>query len=388
MAASFCPPARLIYVRFAVIGLGWVARAVHARALKRVPGAELVGGCHASPEARESWERQTGTPAFETLDELVDRARPDVVVVATPPDSHAELCVQALEAGAHVMCEKPFVSTLEEADRVLAVADRSGREVMVNHAYREKPIFKVLKERIDSREAGRLVFCQIWQLMDVAPWEEPVGWRRAMPNRTLFEGGTHLVDLLLMLYGTLPSGVYARHSSGFHDVEADAIHLVTLDFPDGRLAQITTNRLCPAGTQYLELRADCEEASLRASLGGRAVVQVGKKRAERSGIRVDFTSEGLAWEERGRRRKHLARNRRDSVMRATADLLSAGVRALEHGRTPPSTGREARDVLAVIDAAYRSASTGRRVELGGDAAGLGGAASVVPAPSTSAIATG
>lgn len=358
------------------MGLGWVARELHARALKRVPGAELVGGCAASAESRESWERKTGTPAFETFEELVDRTRPDVVVVATPPESHAELCVQALVAGAHVMCEKPFVSTLEEADRVLAVADRAGREVMVNHQFREKPVFKALKERIDSGEAGRLVFCQIWQLMNVAPWEEPVAWRRAMADRTLFEGGVHLVDLLLMLYGTLPSGVYARHSCGFHHSEADAIHLVTLDFPDGRLAQITIDRLCPGGIRYVELRADCEEASLRASLGGRAMVQVGKKRAERSGVRVEFTAEGVAWEERGLRRKQLARNRRDSVMRATADHLAACVRALERGHTPPSSGREARDVLAVIDAAYRSASTGRRVELDGDAGRLAGATKI------------
>lgn len=370
-------------MRFAVVGLGWVARALHVRALKRVPGAVLVGGCDASADVRESWERETGTRAFETLDELLETEQPDVVVVATPPDSHAELCVQALEAGVHVMCEKPFVPTLAEADRVLAVAEASGRQVMVNHEFREKPVFKAIKQRIDSGEAGRLVFCQIWQLMDVAPWDEPVAWRRAMPNRSLLEGGIHLVDLILTLFGTVPSGVYARYSSGFHEVDADAIHLVTLDFPDGRLAQLTSDRLCCGGTRYVELRADCEHASLRASLGGRAVIQLGKKRAEKAGIRLDLTSEGLAWEERGLKRKQLARDRRDSVMLATADLLKGSVAALEAGRTPPSTGREARDVLAVIDAAYRSASTGRRVELGGDAVGLAGAVSVVPGQSPS-----
>jgi predicted dehydrogenase len=249
---------------------------------------------------------------------------------------------------------------------------------MVNHSFREQPVFKAIKERIDSGAAGRLVFCQIWQLMDLAPWEEPVAWRRGMADRTLFEGGTPLVDLLLVLYGTLPSGVLARHSSGLHDVDADAIHLVTLDFPDGRLAQVTIDRLCRGGTRFVELRADCEEASLRASLGGRAMVQVGKKRAERAGIRLALASEGLAWEERGLTRRHIARNRRDSMVRATADLLSAGVGALEARRTPPSSGREARDLLAVIDAAYRSASTGRRIELGPDAAGLASVAPPVP----------
>jgi predicted dehydrogenase len=363
-----------------VIGLGWAARTLHFRALELVPGAELVGGCGASAQGRESWARETGTPAFETFDELADRVRPDVVVVATPPGTHADLCERALGAGAHVVCEKPFVSTLEEADRVLAVAEESGCEVMVNHSFREQPVFKAIKERIDSGAAGRLVFCQIWQLMDVAPWDEPVPWRRALANRTLFEGGVQLVDLLLTLYGSRPSGVYARHSSGFSDVEADAIHLVTLDFPDGRLAQITLDRLCRAGTRYAELRADCEDASLRASLGGRALVQVGKKRAERPGIRLELASEGLAWAERGPRRRRLARNPRDSVVRATADLLSAGMRALDQGRTPPSSGREARDVLAVIEAAYRSASTGRRVELGEIEAGVAGPAEAPPVP--------
>jgi predicted dehydrogenase len=113
----------------------------------------------------------------------------------------------------------------------------------------------------------------------------------------------------------------------------------------------------------VELRADCEEASLRASLGGRALLRIGKKRAERSGIRLDFGSGGVAWEERGLGRRTLARNPRQAGMRATAQLLQAIVAALEEDREPPSSGREAREVLAVIEAAYRSAATGERVEL-------------------------
>ena len=92
-----------------------------------------------------------------------------------------------------------------------------------------------------------------------------------MPNRTLFEAGCHLVDLLLDLFGEVPAAVYARHTSGLDQTRnADAIHLVVLEFSGGRLAQITIDRLCRAGTRYIELRADCEEASLRASHGGRA----------------------------------------------------------------------------------------------------------------------
>lgn len=350
-------------MRIAIIGLGWAARAFNLPALRVLDGAQLVGGYDGAQPRRESWERETGVPAFASLEALFERTEPEVVVVATPPQSHAELCVQALEAGAHVICEKPFVMDLDEADRVLAAARAASRHVAVNHEFREKPIFRALLDRIGSPEAGRLAFAQIWQLMDLAPWDEPVPWRAAMPNRTLFEGGVHLVDLMLQVFGERPEGVYARHSSGLEtERRADAVHLVTLDFPGGRLGQITIDRLCPAGTRYVEVRADCERASLRASEGGRAVLQVGKKRAERTGARVDFGPGGLAWMEVGLKRTTLARNPRNPGADGTTRLYRRIAAALVRGEEPPASAREARDVLAVVEAAYRSAETGRREE--------------------------
>jgi predicted dehydrogenase len=352
-------------MKLGLAGLGWAARGFHVPAARRTPGAELVGGFDASSEQRESWTAETKLPAYESFDELLERGKPDVLVVATPPDSHAALSVAALSAGLHVLCEKPFVATVADAGRVLAAAEQAGRQVAVNHEFREKPIFKAIKEQIGTPEAGRLVFTQIWQLMNLAPWDEPVPWRAAMPNRTLFEGGVHLVDLLLHLHGELPAGVYARHSSGLDpERDADAIHLVTLDFPDGRLAQITIDRLCPAGTRYVELRADCEHASLRASHGGRALLRIGVKRAQKAGVRLDYTPGGLAWSERGLDRRTLAKNPRDDGVYGTAKLLEQILAALVEGREPPSSGREACDGLRVIEAAYRSAGTGERVVLG------------------------
>jgi predicted dehydrogenase len=353
-------------VRIGYIGLGWATQSFHLPAAKRVPDAEPIGGCDPSPDQRTAFERASSLPSYSSFEELVERGRPDAVVVATPPDSHAVLCLQALEAGLHVICEKPFVSTVDEADAVLAAAAEARKGVAVNHEFREKPIFKAVKERVGSAEAGRLVFTQIWQLMNLAPWDEPVAWRAAMPNRTLFEGGVHLVDLLLDLYGELPEAVFARRSSGLDAARnADAIHLVTLDFAGGRLAQITIDRLCPAGTRYVELRADCENESVRASLGGRALVRVGAKRAQGAGIRVEYAPGGLAWVERGLKSRRLARNPRDAGVLGTARLLERTLRAFHEGSEPPSSGREARDVLRVIEAAYRSAASGERVAVAG-----------------------
>jgi predicted dehydrogenase len=351
-------------MRIGLVGLGWAARGFHLPALRRIESAEPIGGFDASEEQRTSWQRDTGLPVFESVDALLERGRPDVVVVGTPPDSHAELCLRALGAGAHVICEKPFVSTLEEADRVLEAAAAAERQVGVNHEFREKPIFKAVIDEIGSERSGRLVFCQIWQLMDLAPWNEPVAWRAAMPNRTLFEGGVHLVDLLLALFGEPPEAVYARHSAGIDPPrQADAIHLVTLEFPGNRLAQITIDRLCPAGTRYVEVRADCERTSLRASHGGRALLRLGAKRAQKTGIRLDYAPGGMAWLEREMDRTVLARNPRDDGVYGTAKLFEQQLAAFAEGREPPSSGREARTALAVIEAAYRSAETGERVAL-------------------------
>ena len=351
-------------MRIGYVGLGWASRSFHLPALRTIDGAEAVGGFDAAETQRTSWERETGVPSFPTFDALVEHGRPDVLVIATPPDSHAELALRALEAGTHVICEKPFVATVEEADRVLAAAEAAGRRVAVNHEFREKPIFKAVKQQIGAKGVGRLVFCQIWQLMNLAPWDEPVRWRAEMPNRTLFEGGVHLVDLLLWLYQDLPEAVFARHSAGLDPArDADAIHLVVLEFPGGHLAQITIDRLCPAGTRYAELRADCEHASLRASHGGRALVQVGKKRGEKTGLRLEYGAKGIAWLERGLTRKQLARNPRDDGVFGTAALLRQVLRAFEHDREPPSSGKQARDGLVVIEGAYRSAAAGERVRL-------------------------
>jgi predicted dehydrogenase len=332
--------------------------------LARIDGAELVGGFDPLESSRTSWTAETGTPAYAELDELLARTTPEVVIVSTPPETHADLCVRCLEAGAHLIVEKPFAESVADADRVLAAAAVAGRRVAVNHQFVEAPIFRAVIEAARRGEYGRLAFGQVWQLMDLAPWDEPTAWRAGMARRTLLEGGVHLVYLLVALFGEVPVAVTAQHSAGYHeDPEADAVQLVTLEFPGRRLGQITIDRLCKGGTRYMELRGDCERGSLRASLGGRAVVQLGMKRAERTGARLDFGAGGLAWVETGLRRKTLARSPRDMTTKATERVLQGALHAFRNGVEPASSGASARETIAIIDAAYRSAETGARVPL-------------------------
>ncbi|HET9052389.1 MAG TPA: Gfo/Idh/MocA family oxidoreductase [Candidatus Dormibacteraeota bacterium] len=363
-AASIEPPERLpASITVGFIGLGYAATALHLPGLRRMPGVRVIGGADTDARRRAEWIREDAGPAFTDLQQLLDRA-PDVVVVCTPPHLHAEHCIRSFEAGAHVVCEKPFVENVAEADRVLAGAAGARRQVAVNHEFRYMPIFSELVPKLGEPEIGRPVFVSCVQFMDLVPWEEAVPWRASMANRSLFEGGVHLIDLIQSLVGRLPRTVTSHTSAGLDPTRtADAIHLVTLDYGGGLLAQVTIDRLCRAGTRYVDLRVDCERASLRSSFGGRAMLQVGVKRGERPGVRVDFGLEGLAWAERGLRRTFIARNPRHSAARATEALWAGVLEAWRRGEEPPTAAQNIRQTIRIVEAAYASAQSGSRVVL-------------------------
>jgi predicted dehydrogenase len=340
---------------------------LHLPALKGLAGVETVGGADPDAARQQRAAAAFGVPTFPSLDELLAKARPDAVLIGTPPDSHRALCLTALRAGAHVICEKPFVSSVAEADEVIAAADRAGRRLALNHEFREMPIFKAVRDHVASGAAGDLTFAQVWQLMDLPPWKEP-GWRSQMLQRTLYEAGVHLVDFLMALFGERPLAVSATISScGVREAQSDAVALVTLEFSRGRLAHVIQNRLCQGETQYFEVRADGTSQSVRASFGGRAKVSAGLHRSNRPHVRFDFGVAGLAWCEKGAKRTFLARNPRDPGMVATRSILERTLAAFRDGGEPPVNARLARDVLLVLAASYHSAATGSRVTL--DAAG-------------------
>jgi len=349
-------------LRVALVGLGTAGHTLHLPALAGLAGATVVGAYDADEAKRARAARDWRVPVHATGDGLF-AAAPDVVVVGTPPDSHAEYCRRAIEAGAHVICEKPFASSVEEADSILADAASAGVGVAVNHDFTEMPIFRAVRDEVRSPQNGRLVFVQVWQLMDLPPWREP-GWRGRLLQRTLYEAGTHLVDFVMTLFGEKPVSVQAATSScGVREDRTDALALVTLEFSGGRLAQIVQNRLCKGETQYFEVRADTEQASIRASFGGRARLLAGLFRSSRPRARVEWGASGLAWREIGNHRRVIGRNPKSPGVVATRRVFESAFDAFRRGVEPPASGRQGRDVLEVIAACYHAVAVGRRVPI-------------------------
>ncbi len=348
--------------RIGVVGLGNAARTLHLPALAAIRPA-WVGGCDLDSASRDA-AAGTGIQVFETLDALIEEGRADVVLICTPPESHAPLAIEALQRGAHVICEKPFATSVGDAERILEAARATGRRVALNHEFRRVPIYRALRDEIGTPEAGDLVWAQTWQTMDLPPWKE-AGWRSDLLTSTLFEAGIHLLDYLVYLFGARPEAATAVMSScGAHAEASDAVALVTLEFAGGRLGQLIQNRLCPGDLQYFEVRADCERASLRASFGGRARASAGLLRSTRPHLRWEWGASGIAWREVGAKRRTIARNPRDPAMAGTRLLLEETLRAFATGEPAPVEGEEGLVSIEVLAACYASAREGRRVELG------------------------
>lgn len=346
--------------RVAVVGLGSAGSSLHLPALAGIPDVRLVAVVDPSEQRCSAVARQYSVPGFAGIEEMLAATSPDIVIIATPPSVHAVQCVQALQAGAHVLCEKPFVASLAEADQVMLAADQSGRSVALNHEFREMPAFRSIREHVAGAD---VLFTQAWQLIDL-PTAAEAGWRGQMGHRTLYEAGVHLVDMVMAVYGECPVAVTATISdAGAAGNAADAVVAVTLEFSRGRIAQLVQNRLCKGERQYLELRVDTRDASWRASFGGRARITAGLHRSTTPHFRVELGVSGIAWKETGATRKILARNPKDPGMRATRTVLESTFRAFRTGEAPPTSAARARDILAVTVASYASAEQGRRIAL-------------------------
>lgn len=337
---------------------------MHLPALKKMRDVQIVGASDIDPGRRDRVGAKWGTPLFDDYEAMLTDTKPDVLIVATPPDSHAEICLRALDRNVDLICEKPFVSTLAEADTVIAAADAAGRQIALNHEFREMPIFRAVLDNAGPSSGEEVFFAQVWQNTDMPPSTES-GWRGQMQRRTLHEAGVHLIDYIIALFGEKPVAAWASMSAGgVYETGADALSVVSLEFTRGRLAQVLQNRLCKGETQYFEVRADTRTSSYRASFGGRARLTAGLYRSTAPHVRFDYGVSGLAWRERGNERKLLARNPADPRVVATRYVLEKSLAAFASKGRPPATAQDGRDSLEVIDACYRAAVTGQRTTIG------------------------
>ena len=349
-----------------LIGLGGVARRIHLPAIAGLRDLRLVGAAEVDADNERLATAQFPVPrVYRRVEDLLAAEKPEIVLVGTPPALHAGHVRASLEAGAHVLCEKPFVTTLEEADGLIDLARRSGKLLAVNNQYRFMTIYRETERRLRSGEFGQPYQIQVWQQMYHPPSFEK-NWRAGLVRSTLYEFGTHALDLLCYLFGALPEAVSANIPRVPQGVDADVLVALMLRFPGERIASLNLHRLSHAPERYLEMRLDATEASIRLSLGGVASISLDWVRSlGRPQLKASYARGGEARVERRGRSRLLVRSPRPEFASATESHLADFVRRLDEGRVDVDAAVHAREVLRVVFAAYRSAETGATVDLAG-----------------------
>jgi predicted dehydrogenase len=246
------------------------------------------------------------------------------------------------------------MNSLEEADAIIALSERVGRQVVVNNQYRFMRIHRAAKEKIGSPEFGDLTFLTMQQTFLVTEKTE-AGWRGHDPHRTAKEFGTHVLDLCRYFFDEEPTSVTARMPRGKQPGGPDYLNLIQLEFSGDRVAHITLDRLSRGRHRYLDIRLDGEHASIETMLGGRLECRAGiRTGTRRPFLTLDVSMSGRARLYRGERFAVLAREPLNVFAAATRALMQAFLTALDEGKTAPCSAIDNRRTLALMLALYES----------------------------------
>ena len=199
----------------AVVGYGSIARehALAITALQETPegrGLRLYGVAGRLREPSEGFAREFGMVRATTdLGELLEDPAVDAVVVCSPTDLHAEQTEAALRAGKHVLCEIPLATSLDDADRLIALADEVDRWLMVCHTQRYHPALSEARRMVVAGELRPLsiVARYLFRRHENVNW---MGRRRSWTDNLLWHHGCHAVDTALWLLDATDADVAAR----------------------------------------------------------------------------------------------------------------------------------------------------------------------------------
>ena len=337
-------------IHFGLIGCGRVAPR-HAQSFAELADARLVAVADVIESRAQRFAKEHRAEAYGDYRRLLDRRDINAVSICTPSGMHAAIAIEAMQAGKHVIVEKPMAMNLRDADRMIATAEATGVQLCVILQNRYNPPMQDLRRVVDEGKLGRLLLGNA-----TVRWYRPQeyyedGWHGtwAMDGGALMNQSIHHIDALQWLMGDVES-VFAYTATLAHRMEAEDVGVVVLRFKSGALGTIEGSTVT-----YPENL----EGSV-ALFGERGSVKVGGTALNR---KVIWKIEGELEHER----ESLTRDQVDppsvygtSHKHVIADMLAA----IRENRAPRTNGRGARKSVALVLAIYESARTGKPVQMG------------------------
>lgn len=340
-------------INVGIVGYGYAGAVIHPALIARVPGLRLRAVA-TRDETRRRAAAATGLLTFATLEDMLE-SDVQVVVVATPHDTHEALACAALEARRHVVCEKVMALSAASAERMMSAARQSGCVLTVFHNRRWDSDFLTIRRAIDAGVLGAVHFVEI----AVHTHKSPRTWRAdaARSGGLLFDWGAHLVDQALRLIDARVVGVsgFRQYRPDASGCERETMARCHLRFDGGQMASVEVSyasrlsrprwTIVGARGTLLKDGMDRQEAAIRAGQDPSVVSEDPAQRA-----RVHFDSNGAPVE--------AVLPEVPGRWLAFYENLHGALRNEEALRVP---AREARDVVAVLEAHAKAAREGREI---------------------------
>ncbi len=226
-------------IRFAFIGCGSIANK-HAVALKRLNDAEIVGIYDVNYNTASVFGGKHSIAAFKSIEELVEKAQPDIFNILTPSGLHGENILNLIHYNKHFVVEKPLALRLDEVDRILEEGNKRGLKLFVVQQNRFNPPIQKLKEAIDKGRFGKLVlgtirvrWCRNQSYYDERPWRGT--W--AFDGGVITNQASHHIDMLIWMMGEVES-IMAKTATRLARIEAEDTGVAILKFKNGALGII------------------------------------------------------------------------------------------------------------------------------------------------------
>lgn len=222
--------------KFAIVGCGKIAPR-HAQHI--VKGASLVAVCDIIKEKADSFALQYNAKSYYSLDQLLAGEKEiDVISICTPNGLHAEHSIKSLQAGKHVLCEKPLCITSVAAWQMLETAKYCGRNLYVVKSTRYNPPLQSLKKIVEQKSLGNIYSFQLNCFWNRSPEYYKDTWRGKMfpDGGTLYTQFSHYIDVLLWLLGDLRSVTGLRKNMAHQNIiEFEDCGSATIEMEDGSI---------------------------------------------------------------------------------------------------------------------------------------------------------
>ena len=347
-------------VRLGIIGIGNMG-SEHCRLILggKCPETNLCAVADLREERRE-WARRTlpeSVKIYTDGRELIASGTCDAVLIAVPHFQHEPLAVAALEAGLHVLCEKPAAVQADRAEKMIRAAEKAGKTLTFMFNQRTNCVYRAVKVLLDSGEMGAVKRMN-WIITDwyrTQRYYDSGSWRATWAGEgggVLLNQCPHQLDLLIWLCG-MPCAVTARCLEGkWHQIEVEDDVTAFLEFPNGATGVFVASTGDLPGTNRLEI--DCER--------GKIVCEDGQAVGWRLGVNereICFASDDPWY--RGEMEQFTLET--DGENPQHAGVINAFAAHLLHGGKPVAEAEDGLRALQLSNAIHLSGWTGERVEI-------------------------